>query len=75
MVEYAFSALTMEIKPGLADFNDKEVSLEILKTLRPFAEGLPKTLQQIPPGNWRVISHSLTRIDRHLVLTLLLSHE
>ena len=69
--EYSFIVNTLTIKPGMADQTSNEVSQELGKALLSFALPL-KQAANIPPGGWDVISHDVTRIDRHLVVTFLL---
>jgi hypothetical protein len=73
--EYGFIVRTVEIKPGLADATTDEVSRMLTAGMVPLVQDIEKSLPKLPPGDWRVLSHNLTRIDRHLILTFLISRE
>jgi hypothetical protein len=75
LLEYGFIVKTVEIRPGLADATSNEVSQMLSSGLGPLAQDISKSLLNLPPGGWRVLSHNLTRIDRHLILTFLICRE
>jgi hypothetical protein len=63
---------TIEITPEMADVGANEISQAITMKLQPFIQAATHGLGNIQGGGWRILSHSLTRVDRHLVLTLLI---
>jgi len=73
--ELGFIVRTVEIRPGLADATTDEVSQMLTTGLYQIVQEVEKSLPSLPPGGWRVLSHNLTRIDRHLILTFLISRE
>jgi len=70
--EYAFLVTTLTLTPGLADATSAEVSKGLGTALGPFGEQLAKSVPSFQGGGFEIVSHDLTRIDRHLVVTLLL---
>ena len=72
MAEYGIMTQTIEITPEMADVNAGGMSQAITMKLQPFIRAASEGLGKIEGGGWRIISHSLTRVDRHLVLTLLI---
>lgn len=75
MFEYGFIVKTVEIRAGLADATSNEVSRMLSIGLVPLARDISNSLPNLPPGGWKVLSHDLTRIDRHLILTFLICRE
>ncbi len=70
--EYAFMVETVTIQPGIADATADEVSHTIVGTFAPLVGKLGTNLPQLAGGGWQVVSHDLTRIDRHLILTFVI---
>jgi hypothetical protein len=77
MAEYAYSMLvrTFGVKPEITDMTADQISqnlaLAIDKLLKEVADSLPK----LPPGDWEMLSHSITRIGGGLSVTFLLRRE
>ena len=69
--EYGFIVNTLELKIGLADATSEEVSQGMALALSDLAKSLSKAVQTAPQGPWEIVSHDLTRIDRHLIVTFL----
>jgi hypothetical protein len=51
------------------DDMNKYISLGVNRIFRDVAEGT----QQVEGGGWEILSHSLTKLDNHLVVSFLLS--
>ena len=73
--EYAFLTTSITISQEIADATGGEVSRSIGGALGPFGEELGRALPEFQGGGWEVVSHDLTRIDFHLVVSLLLRRE
>ena len=71
-LEYGFMVQTAEIRPGLADSSSDEVAQGLAVVLNPLSQKISKALPRLSPGDWEIISHDITRIDRHLIVTFLL---
>ena len=75
MIEYGIMVKSMPVKPELQDLNDddlgKIMSQAIVRHL------LETTEDMNPQGlkNWRILSHCLTRLDAHLLLSYLVEKE
>lgn len=69
--KYAFIVNTLEIKAPLADATSDELSQHLAIALGNLAESLTKAVPELPGSQYQIVSHCLTRIDRHLVLTVL----
>ena len=75
MADYEYGAIirTVELRPGLPDMSGDEVSQAVLP-------GFNKTLQEaakaceLQEGNWEIMSHALTRVDRYMIATFVIRH-
>ena len=72
MREYCTMVQTITLKPGLADATSNEVSQGIAVGLNNIVQKVTKGMQKLQGGGWEMVSHQLTRIDRHLVVSFLL---
>ena len=74
MVKYRYGMIvdSMELTAGLADLTSREMLDEIGVGLQTSPRKLSEAIQTLPPGDWKVISHDVVRIDRHLIVTYLL---
>ncbi len=73
--QYAFMIETAELKAGAADATSDEISQSLGLGLGNIGEKITKALPTLPPGGWQVVSHDITRIDRHLVVTILIRRQ
>jgi len=72
MAEYGIMVQTIEIKPVIADATANEVSQYFTAGLNQIVQKASKGLNSFKGGSWSVVSHDLTKIDHHLVLSLLI---
>lgn len=76
--EYAVVADSSLIVPGPGDLTSDEVAKETTAALWKVLDTVNQSLDTMPgqgdgpPGGWEIVSHTVTRIDRHLVFTFLL---
>ena len=68
--EYAFVADVMELKPGLREATSEELGKNLTVALAQSGQKFATTTRTLEGGGWETISHSLTSIDKHLVLTV-----
>ena len=72
MIEYGMMVQTVEIKSSIQDATANEVSQVMGQGLNGIVQKAYKGVNQIPnTKNPEILSHSLTRIGRHLVLSIL----
>jgi hypothetical protein len=73
MVEYGFMVQTMDIKPDMEDSTADQLSQGMAVALNKMAQGASKGLSNLPGGggNPEIISHNLTRIGGHLLVTFM----
>jgi len=75
MMEYGIMVKSMPVKPELQDLNEddlgKVMSQAIVRTLLETTEDMNSQGLK----NWRVLSHCLTRLDAHLLLSFLVERE
>ena len=73
--EYSFMVQTAELNPGIVDMTTEQVGQGLAVSLMPVVQRASNAIQSLPPGGWEVVSHDLTRIDRHLILSFLLRRQ
>jgi len=75
MMEYGIMVKSMPVKPELQDLNDddlgKVMSQAIVRTLLETTDDMNS--QELK--SWRILSHCLTRLDAHLLLSFLVERE
>ena len=57
--------------PGVADLTADELSQALGPLLGPLGGTITKAVQNYPGEPGEVVSHDVTRIDRHIVVTFL----
>jgi len=75
MSEYSMMVQTAELKPGIADMTTNEVSQSLSQA---FGQAVSKAAQganTVAGGGWEILSHEITRLDRHLVVSFLLKRD
>jgi hypothetical protein len=72
MAEYGMMVQTLDIKPDMADLTAGEFSQNLTGSLGQLLHNAISGLKNFQQGDWEIVSHSLTRVDRHLVLSLLI---
>ncbi len=73
--EYSFMVQTVQVNPQLADADSDHVSQSLGALLGPLGAQLSTLRQSAPGGPSEIVSHNMTRIGQHLVLTLLTRRE
>jgi hypothetical protein len=73
--KYTFIVTTLELQPGIQDLTSEEFVPELAQQFGGMGPSLSQYIQQIPEGPWEAISHSVTRLDRHFVVSLMLRGE
>jgi hypothetical protein len=76
MTEYGIIVQTVEIKPDMQDATADEISQSMVVGLNQILQKASKGLSNLPNGKkGEIVSHSLTRIGRHLVLSILFRNQ
>ena len=71
--DYGFTATTIKLGPEVTSGGPAEsVSSAIVQPLAEFGERLSASLPTYEGGDWEVVSHSTTRIEDSLVVTVLI---
>ena len=73
--KYTFLVTSMELPDGVADQSSNEVKQSLNEIMGQLSQPLTETVQSVPQGPLEGISHSVTQMDRHLVVTILLRAE
>ena len=73
--KYTFLVTTMALHPETAELTADEINDGFTERLGGLAPSMSQYIQQAPEGPWEAISHSLTRLDNNLVITLMLRAE
>lgn len=69
--EYLITAHAVEMKPEIAEATSDELSEALTTLLGQHMHGMVTGTQAIQTGDWQLISHEVTILGRHLVLSLL----
>jgi hypothetical protein len=72
MTEYGMMTTTFKLKEELEGITSDEISQSLSLGTHEYLKSLPASLDSFEGGGWRVVSHALTKIDSHLVLTFLI---
>jgi len=75
MAEYGFMVQTMEIKPDMEDATADGLGQTMAMSLGQMAQKASKGLTTIQGGNWEIVSHDMTRLGRHLIVTFLIRRQ
>ena len=70
--EYSIVVQDITIKPGIGDSTGSEVSEDLSRALMKPLQAVNKTVDTYQGGGWEIVSHQLTRLDRHLALSFLI---
>ena len=77
--EYSMIVTTGQLNPGAADATAEELSQSVAPQLGSLVQKVGKNLANFPgnapankQGGWEIVSHDITRIDRHLLTTFLI---
>ena len=75
MKEYGFIVHTVEIKPEADEASPQDISKDIAIRLNQIVQKASKNLQTLRGGGWVINSHTLTRVGKHMVVSMLISRE
>ena len=71
--DYGFTATTIRLGEKItADSPAESISGAIVQPLAEFGERLSSSLPTYEGGEWEVVSHSTTRIENNLVVTVMI---
>ena len=71
--DYGFTATTIRLVEKItADSPTESISGAIVQPLAEFGERLSSSLPTYEGGEWEVVSHSTTRIENNLVVTVMI---
>jgi hypothetical protein len=75
MAEYGFMVQTMEIKPDMEDATADGLGQMMAMGFGQMAQKAAKGLTTLQGGNWEIMSHDVTRLGRHLIVSFLLRRQ
>lgn len=76
MYEYAIMSETVNVKPeALVAESKKELLNSLGIALVRVMDIVHKSLKTYGSGGWETLSHDLTKLDRHLVVTFLIRRQ
>jgi len=70
--EYGMMVETGALRADFWDASSEQVSAGLAQSLGKIADKVGKALPKFQGGGWEVISHNLTRIKRHLIVTFMI---
>ena len=73
--EYTFLSQIQPVILEMADLNAEEFNAQLSLVLKDIAGDVTKAIQTLPDGPWEAVSHSLTRFENHLIVTVLIRRE
>ena len=73
--DYGMMFQGMTLSPGIADMTTDEVAREMTMASGKLVKSISQGLKTLQGGRWEVISHSLLRIDRHLLVSFAIRRE
>ena len=73
--KYSFLVTTIELEPGIGDLTSEEISHGFTQEFGSLGPAISQDMQQVTGGPWEAISHSVTGVERHLVITVMLRGE
>lgn len=74
MATYGMAVQTIDIKPEFGKATEDEISKTMGLGLNQILQKTHKGLNEITGGKGEILSHSLTRVGNHLVLSILTRH-
>ena len=72
MKEYMILVHTVELSPAIEDATADEITDHFTLPLTDIAHEVTQYAETIGGGGWEVVSHTLTKLHSHLLLTFLL---
>ena len=75
MKEYGFIVHTVEIKPEADDASPQDISKDIAVRLNQIVQKAARGLQTLRGGGWAIVSHTLTRVGKNMVVSMLISRD
>jgi hypothetical protein len=75
MIDHSVLVQSMPIKAEMTDLSEDDLGQLISKTIALILAKMENTMQAKGLKSWQVLSHSLTRLDRHLLLSVLVQTE
>ncbi len=70
--KYTFLVSSLELDPSVADLTPEEIQHGFNQAMGGFGQSISTSIQQVPEGPWEAVSHSVTRLENHLVITVML---
>lgn len=76
-MEYDYSMMFqgMTMSPGVADLTSGELAKDLTMGSVNLLKGINGALSTLDGGGWEVVSHSILRIDRHLIVSFVIRRE
>ncbi len=72
MTEYTMMLQMMELRPNIIAATREEVTNNLTSALHKTIQAVSKGIPSLDGGGWEILSHDLTRLDRHLIVSFLL---
>ena len=72
MKEYMILVHTVELSPAIETATADEITAQFTSSLTDIAHQVTQYAETIGQGGWEVVSHTLTKLHSHLLVTFLL---
>jgi hypothetical protein len=72
MGEYRIMVQALGIKPDMLDATPEQIGQSFTAGMGRMVEKAAKELDSFEGGGWTIVSHALTKLDRYLIVSLLL---
>ena len=72
MTEYSSLVTSIELRPGIEDASTDQINASIAQAFGQVVKTGREGMEKLEGGGWEIVSHSVVRIQSHLVVTLIL---
>ena len=73
--KYTFMSEIQTVVLGMRDLTSEEFNEKLSEGLGKVGDDVTKSMESLEGGPWEAVSHSLTRFENHLIVTVLIRHE
>jgi len=72
MADYTMAVSSITLKPGIEDLPIHDIEKALANSLKKVIEGVSKGNEILEGGGWEIVSHDITRLQSHLIITFTL---
>ena len=72
MSEYSVIVTSIDLLPGIEDASKDDINAGLTQSLSQVVQKAAQGIRSLPEGDWEIVSHDLTRLQSHLIVSLLI---